>query len=218
MIVSIVYTRNIKVAEISGIETGTGSMKKALILHGWGASPDDHWFQEEKSILESKGYVVSVPSLPSKYMPTENNWLKVVDEFSPKEDSVLIGHSLGGTTVLEYLEHSDIKVDKVFLVVTPIEYTEPLRLDNISGFKLYLHSVATDAFLKMCDYDEIYDWEKIKSNANEFVLIYKTDDVRVPAIQGEILAEKLGAKLTIVEGEDHGHIFNLDLINGELNL
>ena len=136
-------------------------MKRALIMHGWGADPSLHWFPEEKKILEDMGYSVNLPAMPNKYNPKENEWMNVIKQFGPDEKSVLIGHSLGGTTILEYLETEDVKVDAVVLVVTPIEYTDVLEEDGFEGFKLHIKNLATDAFLEACDYEEIYDWEKI---------------------------------------------------------
>lgn len=199
-----------------GLNKVSNNEKKALIMHGWGAAPGMHWFQEEKEILEGMDYDVSLPLMPKKYNPKENEWLNVVNEFRPGENTVLIGHSLGGTTILEYLENSDTKVDTVVLVSTPVEYTEKLEEDGFKGFKLYVRNLATDAFLKTCEYEEIYDWEKIKNSANRFILIYKEEDLRVPTIQGEFVAHKLGGQLNIIEGNDHGHIFDLGLINRQL--
>lgn len=193
-----------------------GNMKRALIMHGWGAKPENHWFFQERDLLQQMGYKVFVPELPSNHSPTEKEWVNVIKGFAPDGQSVLIGHSLGGTTIIEYLETAETKVGAVVLVDSPVEFTEELKKDKISGFKLYLQSVATSAFLKMCDYDEIYDWPKIKNMSDKFILIYKTDDLRAPKIQGEFLREKLGGQLTLVEGSDHGHLFDLDIINTSL--
>jgi len=191
-------------------------MKRALILHGWGANPGMHWFPSEIGYLRSLGYEVQAPTMPNKYNPHENDWLKVIENFAPDEESVLIGHSLGGTTILEYLEKSGQKVDKVVLVVTPIRFNDKLELGKSHSFKLYTEKVTTDCFLGLCRYEEIFDWGKIQSAANKFIIIYKKNDIRVPSEEGQFLAEKLGSGLTLVDGTDHGHMIDLDLINKHL--
>lgn len=212
----IVYARQQSIKTEGLNKVSIEDQKKALILHGWGAGPEMHWFPEEKAILEDMGYDVTIPLMPNNHNPKEKSWVKIVEDFKPGSHTVLIGHSLGGTTILEYLETENVKVDTVVLVVTPIEYTDTLEQDGFEGFKLHVRNLATDAFLKACDYEEIYDWGEIKKSANKFILIYKTDDVRVPTVQGELLAEKLDSKLITVPGEDHGHKFDLGYINRAL--
>lgn len=188
-------------------------MKRALIIHGWGANPGMHWFLPEKAYLESLGYQVEAPLMPNRFDPTENLWLKVINDFAPDTNTILVGHSLGGTTILEYLETTGQKVDKVLLVAAPIRFNEKLELCCPHTFKLYAESVGTECFLDLCEYEEIYNWKKIRQSANEFALIYKKDDLRVPPEEGNFLAKKLNARLQILDGFDHGNYIDLEVLN-----
>lgn len=179
-------------------------MKKALIIHGWEGNPKDHWFQEEKKILESIGYKVSVPDMPNTFHPEKDKWVKVVQDFDPDENSVVIGHSLGVPTILRYLEATSKKVDKVIL---------------LAGFADDLGKYVKDhsLFEPINNFiDAPFDWRAIKKNVNKIVIIHQRDDEVVPRDCGMNLAEKTGAKLILVEGTDHFDQINLNLINGEL--
>jgi len=178
-------------------------MKRALIIHGWTANPQMHWMPEIKAFLEGQGFHVEAPLMPERFTPTENTWVKVIEDFSPDEHSILIGHSLGSTTILEYLEKSTNKVGKVLLTGAPIRYSEELKLGEFHSFKLYAQSVAIECLLDACGYEEIYDWKEIKKKAKNFSLIYKKDDKLVPLDDGKVLAHRLDAKLHVLDGHDH---------------
>lgn len=188
-------------------------MKKALILHGWGANPKIEWFQKEKAELEKMGYRVSAPALPNVYSPKEKAWVKYVKDFEPDENSVLIGHSLGGTTILEYLENTNSKVGTVVLISAPVDF----KANVTENPGLFMESFATEIFLESCDYEGIKEWDKVKNSARKFVLIYKTDDVRAPEEEGKFVAQKLEGELTILESSQHGpHDIDFNLINSKL--
>ena len=91
-------------------------MKNAIIVHGRRAQPEIHWFFEEKENLEEKGYTVSVPKCSDAVHPKLADWMKVLEKESLRENTILIGHSLGTVAVLRLLEKKNIKVDKVFLL------------------------------------------------------------------------------------------------------
>jgi len=178
-------------------------MKRALIVHGWTANPQMHWFPDLIQFLKEQGYQTEAPVMPERFTPVENVWVKVIEDFGPDKKTILLGHSLGGTTILEYLENTDKKVDKVILFGTPIRNHESLELGEIHSYKLYAQSVAIECLLDLTGYEEIYDWENIRQKANNFSLIYKRDDKLVPLDDGKVLAKRLDAKIHILEGHDH---------------
>ncbi len=178
-------------------------MKRALIIHGWTANPQMHWFPDMINYLETLGYQVEAPLMPMRFTPTEKTWVSVIEDFAPDEHSILIGHSLGSTTILEYLETSGQKVKKVLLTGAPIRHSEQLHLTEPRTFKLYAQSVGIECLLDACGYDEIYDWEQIRQKADSFSLIYKRDDRLVPLDDGKVLAKHLNANLHVLSGYDH---------------
>lgn len=157
--------------------------KRVLIIHGFESNSKEHWFLEEKERFEKLGYEVSVPDMPNTFHPKKEEWLKVVEDFKPDENSVLIGHSLGGTAILRYLEKADRTVEKCIFIATPIR-----KLGN----------KETENF-----FEPDFDWEKIKNSAERFTVLNQTRDSWVPIQHGEDLAKKLGVNLILIEGNDH---------------
>lgn len=68
-------------------------------------------------------YEISYPKIEDPEAPTYKMWEAMLEtEFSKlDEESILIGHSLGGSMLLKYLSEndSDIKIGGIFLVATP---------------------------------------------------------------------------------------------------
>ncbi len=174
-------------------------MKRAIIVHGWGSNPNDWWFKKEKKILGKKGYRVAIPLMPNTLLPKRTIWVRVLRLLVPGEKTVLIGHSLGCPTILRYLEKAKKPVDKVFLVA-------PFARD------LGLNFVPIQDFVS-----KPFNWGKIRENANEFYVITQKDDEWTPVEYGVEVAEILGARLTITEGNDHlQESLDLNLINDNL--
>jgi len=83
-------------------------MKSAhvFIIHGFMASPTDHWFQWLRSELESKGVSARVLNLPDSHSPDAEVWQKTLatDLGELNENSYVIAHSLGSVSLLKYLQ------------------------------------------------------------------------------------------------------------------
>lgn len=157
--------------------------KRILVLHGWNANPSERWFPIIKSYFEPKGYEVIIPKLPGNYFPDYKGWMDAISELNPDENTVLIGHSLGGAAILEYLEENNVLVAQAILVATPINSMGFNQIDNFFGTN--------------------FDYEKIKKGAKNFNLIYEEEDPVVPLEHGKILAQNLGAPLDILPGGLH---------------
>ena len=159
------------------------TIKRILVLHGWNSNSQEMWFPSAEAEFASKGYEVTVPDMPGNYFPKYEEWIKTVEDFAPDEESALIGHSLGGVTILRYLEKAVKPVGQVVLVATPIEC---MNFEQIQTFL-----------------DKPFHWEKIKENAEKITLIYESDDPLVPLEHGERLKEKIGGELIVVPGGVH---------------
>jgi len=169
---------------------------RILIIHGWESNSKEHWFLEEKERLEKLGHMVTVPDMPDSLYPKKDAWVDVIANFAPKDDSILIGHSLGGIAVLRYLE-GDVKIPKCILIATPIR--KLLRDDYDFG--------PVENFL-----EPDFNWEKIKQNCKEFVVMNQVDDEWVPLQHGKDLAGYVEGKFEIVEGNNHFDTINFDLL------
>jgi len=160
-------------------------MKNAIILHAMDDSPNNHWYPWLKSQLEQKGYDVWLPQLPDDKNPQISVWVPFIMESGKfDKDTVIIGHSAGASVILSVLEELKVKISQAILV---------------AGFSYY---PGGDGILKPA-----YDWEKIKSNVEEVIIInsdndpYGHDDTR-----GRIMLEMLnmdGGIQVIMKGQGH---------------
>ncbi len=132
--------------------------------------------------------------MPNSFNPRKEEWIRVVEEFSPDKSSILIGHSLGGSTILRYLEKAENKVAKCILIAVPIKKLGP-------DFKVIENFLEGD-----------FNWEKIRKSSEKFIVFNQTDDPHVPLQHGKDLANYIAAKLVIVEGNDHFDKIDFELL------
>lgn len=170
--------------------------KRILIIHGWESNSREHWFQKAKERWEKLGCKVEVPDMPNTFYPKKEEWIKVIEDFRPGQNSILIGHSLGGTIVLRYLEEAKKKVGRSILIATPIRQ---LEADYDFG--------PIDNF-----FEPGFDWEKIKRNCKEFIIINQTKDDWVPLQHGKDLGRFVGGELVIVKGNNHFDTIDFSLL------
>ena len=79
--------------------------KRLVIVHGFMAAPEHHWFPWLQQQAEQSGLNVTVPKLPDSQAPQPEAWLDALTESigEPDENCWLVGHSLGCITLLSYL-------------------------------------------------------------------------------------------------------------------
>lgn len=171
-------------------------MKKVIIVHAWESAPDQHWYQEEKTLLEDLGYHVDLPAFPGGLWPKLDEWLPIIEALAPDEETILIGHSLGTPAILRYLERSGQKVAQVI---------------SLAGFAKDLGFDETRNFV-----GEPFDWQKITSLAGNFVVIAQKNDPYVPVDVAKEVADNTGGEWVLVEGNNHFDKMDLDLINSRL--
>ncbi len=161
-------------------------MKRAFIIHGWEGRPDSNWFDWLRSELEKKGFSVEIPQMPNADHPQIEEWLAHLEEIigEPDVDTYLIGHSLGAIAILRYLER--LKGKKIGGAVFAAGFPESIGIPEIENF-----------------FAAPLNYEKVKFAAKNFVAINSDNDHYVPLRNGEILRDKLGAKLIVVPNGRH---------------
>ncbi|UCD04383.1 MAG: alpha/beta hydrolase [Candidatus Woesearchaeota archaeon] len=91
-------------------------MKTAFIIHGSNGGPNLHWYPWLKAELEKRGFKVILPKFPIYENQTLENWLKALKPFKKElEDSIMIGHSLGASFIIDVLNLWDVKLKLLFL-------------------------------------------------------------------------------------------------------
>jgi len=163
-------------------------MKNAFIFHGNSGYPEENWFPWLKKELEKIGYSVHVPQFPTPENQSPETWFKVFEKYkkfyTPK--TIMIGHSLGGTFLLNVLQKYDIKTKACFFVAAPIGV---LPIKNILTDKPFLKTQ--------------FDWAKIRSNSQKFFVFHSDNDPYVCLENGKELASNLQTDLTFVPNSGH---------------
>lgn len=165
-------------------------MKDILIFHGTEGYPEENWFPWLKQELEKKDCKVFVPQFPSPPIVPANiaEWFDVLKNYEQhiNENTILIGHSLGGIFTLRVLEKLKHPVKAVFLVGTPIGVSPILNYDRDNSFSGFA-----------------FDWESIKKKAQHFVVFQSNNDPYVGIENGQQLAKNLGVELNFVFNAGH---------------
>lgn len=166
-------------------------MKRAVFIHGWEGFPEEGWRPWLKEELEQRGWQVINPAMPDTATPTQDKWLAkligVVGE--PDGDTYLIGHSLGGITILRYLEGLP-EGKSIGGAVLVSGFPNNLTYEGYKG-------ELTSFFTKPVD------WEAIRSHCKQFFTLHSKDDAWVDEANYHELKEKLEAKGELQEGYKH---------------
>ena len=161
-----------------------------FIFHGTEGYPEENWFPWLKSKAEARGVEVFVPQFPSP--PGESakiaEWFDVLRNYESRigEDTIFVGHSLGGVFTLRILEKLPHSVRAAFLVGAPI------------GVKPILNYARDMSF---SGFD--FDWATIRGNAQRFAVFQSDNDPYVSLGNGEALAKELGVELSFVPNAGH---------------
>jgi len=163
--------------------------KQVYIIHGYGSSPDKHWFPWLKEKLIADDHQVSVLEMPSSSEPKKEEWLETLNNKIKNLDNntYFVTHSLGSITLLNYLERLDpLPNFGGFILVAG--FSEPLSS---------LPSSLNPFTLKKVDY------KKIISATNSRVVIAAKDDYIVPFQLSQNLSKQLDASFYQVEKGGH---------------
>lgn len=166
--------------------TTTG--RRALIFHGYGATPADHWFDWLAKRLEDDGIPVTVPALPDPLDPDPVVWKDAVRAAlgTPDSGTIVVAHSLGCLTVLRALG-SLAGPWRLGTLVLVAGFLDPLpALPGLDGF--IADGTPVDGLVEHLDRLVV-----LRSDRDEFV----------PTAHTDRLAALLGTKAQVVEGAGH---------------
>ncbi|WP_454294905.1 RBBP9/YdeN family alpha/beta hydrolase [Salana multivorans] len=168
--------------------TSRTTPQRAAVFHGYGATPEDHWFGWLAGRLETDGIETTIPALPHPLAPDGEQWEKVVRSAlgTPDRHSVVIAHSLGCLTVLRALRSLPRSWRLGALVL-------------VSGFVDALPALPElDRFIgDGCDLTGLQD------HVDRIVVIRSDDDPLVPPPHTDRLADLLGVTVRVVPGAGH---------------
>ena len=160
-----------------------------FIIHGIYANPESNWFPWLKKELENKGFEVVVPKFPTPLDQSLESWMRTIAKYKNRinEEAVLVGHSLGATFILNYLEKSGKKIRAAYLVAP-------------------FHKLLGSSYDKLNNtfVDKQFDWEKIKSNCGKLFVCASDKDEYIPLEITKELIKKLNAEFNLIP--DGGHL------------
>ncbi|MBU4315406.1 alpha/beta fold hydrolase [Patescibacteria group bacterium] len=159
---------------------------KIVLIHGYKASSKTNFFSWLTDQLKKQGHEVVCPDLPNPEAPDPDEWIKtLLEEVGPiDEDTVVVGHSIGGAMALRFLEASEM-------------YSTPHACILISTPWMIKSELFRGFFLSELDFDVLM-WK-----ASKFVVIHSKDDPSIPFDHAQKYAEVLHAKL--IEADGCGH-------------
>ena len=143
-------------------------MKTAIIIHGWvdkeefldpkiPSGSNFHWFSWIQKQLLIKGILAQTPEMPGEYEPNYEKWKWMFEQFKIDEETILVGHSLGGGFLIRWLSENNKKVGKVVLVAP---WINPNKIDNFSDKKFFEFDIDPN----------------ISSKTTGMIIMYSNDD------------------------------------------
>jgi uncharacterized protein len=163
-------------------------MKTAFIFHGTDGCPEENWFPWLKMELEKLNFNVIIPQFPTPEGQTPETWFQVLDKYKEffNEETLMFGHSLGGTFLLRVLEKYDVKIKAAFFISAPVGI---LPIKNIKTDKPFL--------------EKEFEWGRIRNSAEKFFVFHSDNDPFVCIENGQELAKHLGLKLSFIPNSGH---------------
>jgi len=169
-------------------------MKKVYIIHGYFASPSDHWFPWfVEKVHAMYGIEVEVLRMPTPETPQVEVWLeKLRDKIgTPTNETYIIAHSLGCITLLRYLDSfKESFALGGMILVSPFD--NPLEIfPNLDSFV-----------------DIKLDYDKLSRNILQKHVIFSDNDMYVPSF----ISKELGIKLdsALLEIPRGGHFLGIE--------
>ncbi len=163
-------------------------MKRIIIVHDWMANPEAAWYPFLKEKLNPKYYEAIIPTMPDDVAASPAAWLACLSDVvgTPSEDVTLIGHGVGGATVLRYLEVPEHRVGQALMVAGGLT----------SGGRAEI-----EAF-----YQPPFQYEMIRQNAKQLLGFYSDDDPVLPPTpfhHADLFFKELRGDVKLLPGHDH---------------
>lgn len=169
------------------------SRKRVCIIHGYRATPGNHWFPWLKDKLTAIGVDVEIIAMPTPQTPKLDEWLNQLAQSAKDMDSdtYFVAHSLGCITLLRFLlrQNSSQPIGGLVLV---------------SGFAQSLPTLPIlDEFV-----EQPLDYHQLIQRASQCAGIAAKDDPIVPFAFSKELMEQL--KADFFEVDKGGHFLEGD--------
>lgn len=158
-----------------------------LILHGIDGYAGIHWQGWLKLELEKLGQVIFMPDLPDSGHPHRFEWLQIVKNMMKNvslSKLIVIGHSLGVVSALDFIEQADSKIQSFI---------------SVSGFSEDYGSPLNSYFMK----EKEIQISDVQKHIHESNVLFGDDDPYVPQEVLYSLAKQLGVQPEIIKNGGH---------------
>ena len=159
-----------------------------FIIHGYGATINNHWFGWLQTQLEQRGIAAVRVPMPDSTQPDFDRWQQTLAQYigKPQENHIFVAHSLGTISLLHYLTATQPRKIGGLVLVSAFGKRIP-TLPEINGFNI-------DAYVDRCR----IDFSAIARMAgNRIELISANDDPIVPVENTRYVAKELNGYLHI---------------------
>jgi leucyl-tRNA synthetase len=175
---------------------GDISKKEFVFLHAFGdSSQDAFWSWLKKEIENRKGKVVFMPNLPNTNSPKLKEQLDFVQEnYTFKENTVVVGHSLGNILMMKILEKIKIKIAGLVMVGAPL----PRLTEEYKDGRAFKDFKPRPVLADYCDWK--FNFKTIKEKVDKIVILEDENDHIVPRDDPKKLAELLDAEYILSTG------------------
>ncbi|PJE62312.1 hypothetical protein COU88_05615 [Candidatus Roizmanbacteria bacterium CG10_big_fil_rev_8_21_14_0_10_39_6] len=160
-------------------------MKKAIIIHGWEETSQGQWLPWLGEQLREKGYVVEIPQMPHTKNPKLNEWMEMLESFSPDKNTLLIGHSLANALILKYIAKANTRIKGAVMVAVWDWLFQDVKEFHETFF------------------ENGFDYEAIKKNNTPTVIVNSTTDPWIDFERAKKLANKIDATFIAIEKAGH---------------
>ncbi|CAF0850411.1 unnamed protein product [Adineta steineri] len=152
--------------------------QRVIIIHGSAISPgiiNRHWYKWLQTELSKLDIDALAPAMPDEREAKDSIWIPyLINNLNVKENDILVGHSSGAMAILRLCEQMKIK-------------------------GLILVSAGYDKN----DKNQLYNWNKIKSNAQWIEQFHSSDDPFTPVDSSRHIAKEVQS--TYHEFNDRNH-------------
>ena len=158
------------------------SLQRVIIVHGYEAAPDAHWFPWLQNTLEAEGVRVTAVPLPDPDAPEVTGWENAVGAALgvPDAGTVIVAHSLGAITALRVLAGLS-EVWELGGIVLVAGFVEPL--ESLPELDRYLSTGV--------------DVERLAQSIRSRTVIRSETDPFVPPAASDELAKRLDAQVQV---------------------
>lgn len=159
---------------------------RIILIPGYKATPSSNFFPWLNDELRRRGHDVLVADLPNPEAPDRDEWNKALLEQvgAVDNETVILGHSLGGAAALRFLEAAEA-------------FSTPHALVLVATPWMINHEMFRGFFMTELDYDVLM-WK-----ASKVYVVHAKDDASIPFDHAEKYARVLHGELIAAETGGH---------------